>query len=448
MSKSKGNAVEPMEALEAFGADSLRWFFYTCSAPWLPKNFSKKTVVEGQKKFFSTLWNTYAFFVLYANIDSFDPTQYKLEDCALTVMDRWLLSRLNSTVQEVDAQLSQYHVPETARVLQDFVDELSNWYVRRSRERYWVQGEASDKTAAYMTLYTALVTVAKLLAPMAPFMSEEIYRNLVCSVDSSAPESVHLCQFPVCDESMMDKKLEQDMDEVLKIVALGRAARNQASLKNRQPLSRLCTDADAGLGELYQDIIRQELNVKEIAFLEDMSEFTAYSFKPQLRLLGQKYGKQLGAIRQALQQLDGSAAKRELDKDGVLHLSLPEGAIDLTPEELLIETTQKESYTSASDRGLTVVLDTALTEELIEEGFVREIVSKLQSMRKDAGFYVTDHIRVYHQGSEKVEAILQKHREEILSGVLGEDCVCGQLGGYTAQWDVNGEATSFGVEKV
>lgn len=448
MSKSKGNAVDPIEILDKFGSDSLRWYFYTTCAPWLPKRFSEKAVVEGQKKFFSTLWNTYAFFVLYANIDGFDPTQYKLDDCPLTVMDRWLLSRLNSTVKEVDAQLSQYHVPETARALQDFVDELSNWYVRRSRERFWVQGDAGDKTAAYMTLSTALVSLAKLLAPLAPFMSEEIYRNLVCSVDASAPESVHLCEYPVCDEGRIDPKLEADMDEVLKIVGLGRAARNQANLKNRQPLSRLCTDADAGLGELYQDIIRQELNVKAIDFLSDMSAFTAYTFKPQLRLLGQKYGKRIGAIRQALQELDGAAAKKELDASGALVLSLPDGEISLTAEELLIETAQKEGFTSASDRGLTVVLDTALTEDLVEEGFVREIVSKLQSMRKDAGFYVTDHIKVSHQGSAKVEEILRRNEAAILSDVLGESCEYDQLTGYTAEWDVNGEATRFGVEKL
>ena len=437
-----------MEALSGFGADSLRWFFYTCSAPWLPKNFSKKGVVEGQKKFFSTLWNTYAFFVLYANIDEFDPTKHKLEDCPLTVMDRWLLSRLNSTVKAVDEDLAAYKVPETARALQDFVEELSNWYVRRSRERFWVQGEAGDKTAAYMTLYTALVTVAKLLAPMAPFMSEEIYRNLVCSVDEKAPESVHLCPFPAWDEGRVDKKLEADMDEVLRVVTLGRAARNQANIKNRQPLGKLFTDADPGLGELYREIIRQELNVKEICFLSDMSGLTSYSFKPQLRILGQKYGKRIGAIRQALAELDGSAAKRQLDAEGALTLSLPDGSISLTPEELLIETTRKEGYTSESDRGLTVVLDTALTEELIEEGFVREIVSKLQSMRKDAGFYVTDHIVVSHKGSPKIEEILERNSEEILGDVLGDRLLCGEVRGYTAQWDINGEQTELGVEKV
>ena len=448
MSKSKGNAVDPMEALEKFGADSLRWYFYTNSAPWLPSRFHEKAVVEGQKKFFSTLWNTYAFFVLYANIDDFDPTKYDLNDCKLTPMDRWLLSRLNTAVKTVDENLSAYAVPEAARVLQDFVDEMSNWYVRRSRERFWAQGETEDKTAAYMTLYTALVTTAKLAAPMAPFMSEEIYRNLVCSVDKNAPESVHLCDYPICEEARVDERLEADMDEVLKVVTLGRAARNLSNRKNRQPLQTLFTDAGADLGELYQDIIRQELNVKEIRFLTDMSEFISYTFKPQLRLLGQKYGKQIGEIRNALQTLDGAKAKKELDENGALKLQLSDGEISLTAEELLIETAQKEGFTSMSDRGLTVVLDTNLTEELIEEGFVREIVSKLQSMRKDAGFVVTDHIEVYQDGNDRIAEILQKNQQSILGDVLGEALHCGALDGYTAQWDVNGEQTSFGVKKV
>ncbi len=448
MSKSKGNAVEPIEALNKFGADSLRWYFYTNSAPWLPSRFHEKAVVEGQKKFFSTLWNTYAFFVLYANIDEFDPTKYDLNACKLTVMDRWLLSRLNTAVRGVDQNLSAYAVPEAARVLQDFVDELSNWYVRRSRERFWVQGETEDKTAAYMTLYTALVTTAKLAAPMAPFMSEEIYRNLVCSVDKNAPESVHLCDFPVCEENWVDEKLEADMDEVLKVVVLGRAARNLSNRKNRQPLQTLYTDAAANLGELYQDIIRQELNVKELRFLTDMSDFISYTFKPQLRLLGQKYGKQIGEIRNALQQLDGAKAKKELDETGALQLTLSGGEISLTGEELLIETAQKEGFTSMSDRGLTVVLDTTLTDGLIEEGFVREIVSKLQSMRKDAGFVVTDHIEVYQDGNEKIAEVLRRNESAILGDVLGESCHYNELSGYTAEWDVNGEKTSFGVKKV
>ena len=448
MSKSKGNAVDPMEALQKFGADPLRWYFYTNSAPWLPSRFHEKAVIEGQKKFFSTLWNTYAFYVLYANIDSFDPTQYQLDQCALTVMDRWLLSRLNTAVQAVDENLSAYKVPEACRALQDFVDEMSNWYVRRSRERYWAQGVTDDKTAAYMTLYTALVTTAKMAAPMAPFMSEDIYRNLVCSVDKAAPESVHLCAWPQYEAARVDKKLEADMDEVLRIVTQGRAARNLCGQKNRQPLQALYTDADAGLGELYQDIIKQELNVKELHFLSDMSQFTDYTFKPQLKLLGKKLGKRLGEVRQALSELDGAAAKKELDDTGVLKLALPGGEVDLTAEELLIDTAQKEGFTSISDRGLTVVLDTTLNDQLIEEGFVREIVSKLQSMRKDAGFNVVDHIEVYHQGSQKIAQVLRDNEQSILSDVLGEACHHDQLDGYTAQWDINGETTTFGVKKL
>ena len=448
MSKSKGNAVDPMEALQKFGADPLRWYFYTNSAPWLPSRFHEKAVVEGQKKFFSTLWNTYAFFVMYANIVNFDPTQHRLEDCKLTVMDKWLLSRLNTTVKAVDDNLSAYKVPEAARALQDFVDEMSNWYVRRSRPRFWAQAESDDRTAAFMTLYTALVSTAKVAAPMAPFMSEEIYRNLVCSVDKSAPESVHLCLYPAYEESRVDKQLEAEMDEVLQVVTLGRAARNLSNLKNRQPLQALYTDANSGLGQLYTDIIKQELNVKDVQFLTDMSQFTAYTFKPQLKLLGKKLGKRLNDARQALQELDGSAAKKELDATGVLQLSLPDGDIALTAEELLIETAQKEGYTSVSDRGVTVVLDTALTEELIREGFVREIISKLQTMRKEAGFNVTDHIQVYCQGSEKVRQVLEENQEAILHDVLGDACHFDALEGYTAQQDVNGETVTFGVKRV
>ena len=448
MSKSKGNAVDPMEALQKFGADPLRWYFYTNSAPWLPSRFHEKAVVEGQKKFFSTLWNTYAFFVMYANIVGFDPTQHRLEDCKLTVMDKWLLSRLNTTVKAVDDNLSAYKVPEAARALQDFVDEMSNWYVRRSRPRFWAQAESDDRTAAFMTLYTALVSTAKVAAPMAPFMSEEIYRNLVCSVNKSAPESVHLCLYPAYEESRVDKQLEAEMDEVLQVVTLGRAARNLSNLKNRQPLQALYTDANSGLGQLYTDIIKQELNVKDVQFLTDMSQFTAYTFKPQLKLLGKKLGKRLNDARQALQELDGSAAKKELDATGVLKLSLPDGDIALTAEELLIETAQKEGYTSVSDRGVTVVLDTALTQELIREGFVREIISKLQTMRKEAGFNVTDHIEVYCQGSEKVQQVLEENQEAILHDVLGNACRFDVLDGYTAQQDVNGEAVTFGVKRV
>ena len=385
---------------------------------------------------------------MYANIVNFAPTQHRLEDCKLTVMDKWLLSRLNTTVKAVDDNLSAYKVPEAARALQDFVDEMSNWYVRRSRPRFWAQAESDDRTAAFMTLYTALVSTAKVTVPMAPFMSEEIYRNLVCSVDKSAPESVHLCLYPAYEESRVDKQLEAEMDEVLQVVTLGRAARNLSNLKNRQPLQALYTDANSGLGQLYTDIIKQELNVKDVQFLTDMSQFTAYTFKPQLKLLGKKLGKRLNDARQALQELDGSKAKKELDATGVLQLSLPDGDIALTAEELLIETAQKEGYTSVSDRGVTVVLDTALTEELIREGFVREIISKLQTMRKEAGFNVTDHIQVYCQGSEKVRQVLEENQVAILHDVLGDACHFDALEGYTAQQDVNGETVTFGVKRV
>ena len=448
MSKSKGNAVEPMDALAKFGADALRWYFYTNSAPWLPSRFQEKAVLEGRKKFFSTLWNTYAFYVLYANIDGFDPTGRSLEDCQLTVMDRWILSRLNTTARDVDQCLAAYRVPEAARALQDFVDELSNWYVRRGRERYWAGGETADKTAAYLTLYTALVTVAKLAAPMAPFITEEIYRNLVCSVDPSAPESVHLCAYPQAEEGRIDPQLERDMDEVLRIVTLGRAARNLSGLKNRQPLRALFTNAPAGLGAAYREIILQELNVKELRFLDDAGDFLAYVFKPQLRLLGKKYGSRLGALREALSGLDGAAAKRELDETGALRLAMPDGVVSLAEEELLIETQQKEGFAAVSERGLTVALDTALTEDLVEEGFVREIVSKLQQMRKDAGFQVTDHIAVTQRGNDKIAAVFQRNQAAILQDVLGDRVAFGQLSGYTAAWDVNGETTEFGVEKL
>ena len=448
MSKSKGNAVDPMEALQKFGADSLRWYFYTNSAPWLPSRFNEKAVIEGQKKFFSTLWNTYAFFVLYANIDSFDATKYNLDNCALTVMDRWLLSRLNTTVKAVDEHLSAYRVPEAARVLSDFVDEMSNWYVRRSRERYWGGGMEPDKIAAYMTLYTALVTTAKLTAPMAPFMSEEIYRNLVCSVDANAPESVHLCDWPAVREDLIDPALEHDMDEVLKIVVLGRSARNLLNLKNRQPLAKLFTSAEAGLEEAYQKIILEELNIKELEFVRDLSAFVSYTFKPQLRLLGKKLGKRLNEVREALANLDGAQAKAQLDTTGILTVSTPNGDVELTAEEVLVEASQREGFTSASEGGLTVAFDTTLTPELIEEGFVREIVSKLQSMRKDADFNVTDHIVVSFTGSEKLEEIIKHNEQAILSDVLGESVTYGTLDGYTAQWDINGEQASLGVKQI
>ena len=372
MSKSKGNAVDPFEALAAHGADAIRWYFYSNSAPWLPSRFHDKAVKEGQRKFMGTLWNTYAFFVLYANIDDFDATQYKLEYDKLSVMDRWLLSKMNSLILEVDNHLGHYRIPEAARALQDFVDDMSNWYVRRSRERFWVKGMPQDKINAYMTLYTALVTVAKLAAPMIPFMTESIYRNLVCGLDHSAPESVHLCGYPKADEQMIDKKLEEDMDTVLKVVVLGRAARNGAAMKNRQPLAKMYVKAEDEVGEYYKEIIEDELNIKSVEFTNDVSNFTSYSFKPQLKTLGPKYGKQLGEIRTALSNLDGSAAKKQLDSTGVLKLALSSGEIELAPEDLLIEMTRSEKYYSVEDGGITVAIDTELTDALVEEGFVRD----------------------------------------------------------------------------
>ena len=448
MSKSKGNAVDPFEALETYGADAIRWYFYSNSAPWLPNRFHGKAVLEGQRKFMSTLWNTYAFFVLYANIDNFDATQYRLEDCALTVMDRWLLSRLNSTVGAVDDHLDHYRIPEAARALQDFVDEMSNWYVRRSRERYWGKDMTPDKISAYMTLYTALVTTAKTAAPMIPFMSEDIYRNLVCSLDPSAPESVHLCDFPSVNESFIDKKLESDMDEVLRIVTLGRSARNEAALKNRQPLACAYVQADHPLDSLYQDIIAEELNIREVRFVDDASRFTSYRFKPQLKILGQKYGKRIGAIRTALEALDGSAAKRQLDEEGALTLTLPDGDIRLTEEELLIETVQTEGFATASDRGVTVALDTRLTDELREEGFVREVVSKVQSMRKEAGFQVTDHIRLTYAAGEKAADILSRHADAVGKDTLADRVEAAVPSGFVREWNINGEKMTLGVEVV
>lgn len=447
MSKSKGNAVDPFEALETYGADAIRWYFYSNSAPWLPNRFHAKAVLEGQRKFLSTLWNTYAFFVLYANIDEFDATKYSLEAEKLTVMDRWLLSKLNSLITELDGHLSNYRIPEAARCLQDFVDELSNWYVRRNRERFWVQGMTDDKVCAYMTLYTALVTVAKLAAPMIPFMSEEIYRNLVCSIDSSAPESVHLCSYPVADDKFKNAELEANMDEVLQIVTLGRAVRNAASLKNRQPLAEIFVHAEHHkLDGLYREIVTDELNIKKFSFTEDLSAFTSYIFKPQLRTLGQKYGKKIGEIRTKLSELNGNAAKKELDEKGFITLALSDGDIRLAEEDLLVETAPSKDFASMTDRGITVVLDTRLTPELVEEGFEREIISKIQSMRKEADFNVMDHIIVYQQGSERVAEIMRKYQASIQHDVLADAVCYGEMDGFTMEWNVNGEKTTFGVK--
>ena len=448
MSKSKGNAVDPFDALNKYGADAIRWYFYINSAPWLPNRFHGKAVVEGQRKFMSTLWNTYAFFVLYADIDNFDPTKYELNYDQLPVMDKWLLSRLNTTVQAVDNDLANYKIPEAARALQEFVDEMSNWYVRRSRERFWAKGMEQDKINAYMTLYHALVTIAKTAAPMIPFMTEDIYQNLVRSVDKDAPESIHLCDFPTVNEAWIDKDLEADMKELLEIVVLGRACRNTANIKNRQPIGTMYVKAEKKMSEFYTDIIADELNVKEVKFADDVESFISYSFKPQLRTVGPKYGKLLGGIRQALTDINGTAAMNELRTNGVLKLDINGNNVELTEEDLLIETAQTEGYVSESDGETSVVLDTNLTPELIEEGFVREIISKIQTMRKEAGFEVMDKIVVYAHGNDKIQDVMKAHEDEIKSEVLADEMVLGQTDGYVKEWNINKEAVTMGVKKL
>ena len=448
MSKSKGNAVDPFDALNKYGADAIRWYFYINSAPWLPNRFHGKAVVEGQRKFMSTLWNTYAFFVLYADIDNFDPTKYELNYDQLPVMDKWLLSRLNTTVQAVDNDLANYKIPEAARALQEFVDEMSNWYVRRSRERFWAKGMEQDKINAYMTLYHALVTIAKTAAPMIPFMTEDIYQNLVRSVDKDAPESIHLCDFPTVNEAWIDKDLEADMKELLEIVVLGRACRNTANIKNRQPIGTMYVKAEKKMSEFYTDIIADELNVKEVKFADDVESFISYSFKPQLRTVGPKYGKLLGGIRQALTDINGTAAMNELRTNGVLKLDINGNNVELTEEDLLIETAQTEGYVSESDGETSVVLDTNLTPELIEEGFVREIISKIQTMRKEAGFEVMDKIVVYAHGNDKTQDVMKAHEDEIKSEVLADEMVLGETDGYVKEWNINKEAVTMGVKKL
>ena len=448
MSKSKGNAVDPFDALETYGADAIRWYFYINSAPWLPNRFHGKAVIEGQRRFMGTLWNTYAFFVLYANIDNFDATKYTLEYDKLPVMDKWLLSKLNSLIKEVDDDLGNYRIPEAARALQDFVDDMSNWYVRRSRERFWAKGMEQDKINAYMTLYTALVTVAKVAAPMIPFMTEDIYQNLVRSLDKEAPESIHLCDFPVANEAHIDKDLEAKMEEVLKVVVLGRAARNTANIKNRQPIGRMFVKAETALPEFYQEIIQDELNVKKVEFTDDVRAFTSYSFKPQLRTVGRKYGKYVNEIKEILAGLDGNQAMDTLNETDLLSFETQDGTkVELAKEDLLIDMAQVPGFVSEGDNFVTVVLDTNLTPELIEEGFVREIISKIQTMRKEAGFEVMNHINVFQDGNDKLAEILKKHTEEIKKEVLADNILIGTMSGYTKEWDINGEKGMFGVEK-
>ena len=448
MSKSKGNAVDPFDALDKYGADAIRWYFYINSAPWLPNRFHGKAVQEGQRKFMGTLWNTYAFFVLYANIDEFDATKYTLDYDKLSVMDKWLLSRLNSTVKAVDENLAAYRIPETARALQEFVDEMSNWYVRRCRERFWAKGMEQDKINAYMTLYTALVTISKAAAPMIPFMTEDIYRNLVCSINPSAPESVHLCDFPEVDEAHIDSQLEADMEVVLEAVVIGRACRNTANIKNRQPIGKMYIKAGKELSDFYVDIIRDELNVKEAELTDDVSKLTTYSFKPQLKTLGRRFGKKINDVRQILAELDGQAAMAELNEKGTLTIQVDGQDEALEKDDLLIEAAQMEGYVSDSDHGITVVLDTNLTPELLEEGFVREIISKVQTMRKDAGFEVMDHIRVSMQDNDKVQKVIQDNEAQIKSEVLADEVSYDGAKGFVKEWSINGEKVTLGVEKL
>ena len=448
MSKSKGNAVDPFDALNKYGADAIRWYFYINSAPWLPNRFHGKAVVEGQRKFMSTLWNTYAFFVLYANIDNFDATKYTLNYDKLPVMDKWLLSKLNTMVKTVDADLDSYKIPEAARALQEFVDDMSNWYVRRSRERFWAKGMEQDKINAYMTLYTALVTVAKAAAPMIPFMTEDIYQNLVRSIDADAPESIHLCDYPEVNEAWIDKDLEANMEELLEIVVLGRACRNTANIKNRQPIGTMYVKAEKAMDKFYTDIIADELNVKEVKFADDVESFISYSFKPQLRTVGPKYGKLLNGIRTALSEIDGTAAMKELRENGVLTLDIDGNKVELAEEDLLIETAQTEGYVTETDGETSVVLDTNLTPELIQEGFVREIISKVQTMRKEAGFEVMDKIIVYAKDNDKIMDIMKANQDEIKREVLAENIILGEAEGYTKEWNINKEAVTLGVSKV
>ncbi len=447
MSKSKGNAVDPFDALDKYGADAIRWYFYINSAPWLPNRFHGKAVQEGQRKFMGTLWNTYAFFVLYANIDEFDATKYELNYDSLSVMDKWLLSKLNTVVGEVDDNLNNYRIPEAARALQEFVDDMSNWYVRRSRERFWAKGMEQDKINAYMTLYTSLVTISKAAAPMVPFMTEEIYQNLVRSIDKDAPESIHLCDFPTVNKAWINEELERDMDEVLKIVVMGRACRNTANIKNRQPIAQMYVKAPYKLAEYYCEIIEDELNVKKVDFTDDVRAFTTYSFKPQLKTVGPKYGKFLNGIRQHLSEVDGNTAMDELKEKGSLTFDVNGTNVVLSEEDLLIDMAQTEGFVSDGDNTITVVLDTKLTPELIEEGFVREIISKVQTMRKEADFQVTDKIVISCKGNEKIEQLIKANADQIKSEVLAVDVKFDEANGYVKDWSINGENVTMGVER-
>ena len=447
MSKHKGNVVDPWSVLNKQGADAVRWYFYTNSAPWLPSRFYDEAVSEGQRKFMGTLWNTYAFYVLYANIDNFNPKDYTLEYDKLAPMDKWVLSKLQTLIKTVDEGLENYRITEPARAIQEFVDELSNWYVRRSRERFWGKDMPQDKVNAYMTLYTVLETVIKISAPFTPFMAEEIYRNLVLNSYSDAPESVHLCDFPVAKEEWIDKELEENMDEVLNIVILGRAGRNTANIKNRQPMGQMFVKAPKVLPEMFTAIVSEELNVKEVIFSDDVANFTTYKFKPQLRTLGPKYGKLVPKIGAYLGEVDGTAFMNELKANGTVKFNIEGTDVELAESDLLIETAEKGGFVTEEDRGITVVIDTNLTPELIEEGFVREIVSKIQTMRKEADFEVMDRIKVGFEGSDLLKGVVERNAEEIKTDVLADEIVEGTFEGYAKEWNINGEKVNIVVVK-
>ena len=447
MSKHKGNVVDPWSVLNKQGADAVRWYFYTNSAPWLPSRFYDEAVSEGQRKFMGTLWNTYAFYVLYANIDNFNPKDYTLDYEKLAPMDKWVLSKLQTLIKTVDEGLENYKITEPARAIQEFVDELSNWYVRRSRERFWGKDMPQDKVNAYMTLYTVLETVIKISAPFTPFMAEEIYRNLVLNSYSDAPESVHLCDFPVVKEEWIDKELEENMDEVLNIVILGRAGRNAANIKNRQPMGQMFVKAPKVLPEMFIDIVSEELNVKEVIFSDDVANFTTYKFKPQLRTLGPKYGKLVPKIGAYLADVDGTAVMNELKANSVVKFNIEGTDVELAESDLLIETAEKGGFVTEEGNGITVVIDTNLTPELIEEGFVREIVSKIQTMRKEADFEVMDRIKVGFVGSDVVKGVIERNAEEIKTDVLANEVVEGEFEGFAKEWNINGEKVNIIVAK-
>ncbi|MBN2222191.1 MAG: class I tRNA ligase family protein, partial [Vallitaleaceae bacterium] len=439
--------VDPFDALDRFGADAIRWYFYNNSAPWLPNRFSDEAVVEGQRKFMGTLWNTYAFFVLYAEIDQFDPTKHSLDTQKLGLMDKWLLSKLNSLIKTVDHQMENYKITESTRAINEFVDELSNWYVRRSRERFWQKDMNKDKVDAYMTLHTTLVTLSKLCAPFIPFMAEDIYRNLVVPFDASAPESVHFCDYPEYQDQLINHSVEKQMEILLKVVVSGRACRNGANIKNRQPLAKMFVKVEDSLDENFIEIIREELNVKEVLMVDDVSEFTSYTFKPQLRTVGPKYGKYLNPIREFLSQVDGNHAMEELKEQGHLAVDFDGFEVTLTEDDLLIDSAKKEGYASDVDGPMTVVIDTHLTEELIEEGFVREIISKIQTMRKEADFEVIDHIVFGYQNNDELHSVIQKNKEIIAEETLTDEVVFGLFEGYQKNWDINGKNIDFVIRK-